>query len=642
MRSHAWFALVLVAELLSTVTGQIPNCTLDIPRTLDTEHDPTSDPGLIKDPKHVLSVVPGHGPTEDSNHYSSLGPSVVSIDCLITENKIWNFSYVKEWMSNNSFGPVHVSITCQSGGCVHLRRPIKANNLETLHIKSCHITGTDDTDFSVQTSRENYTIRHLTIEDSNVVILLSELRAFYMDNYKQNQDVYPCGYPPSLERLTYRNTSQTTLPDIDIPDSELLELEKTIERYNMDKQQCINPNLKYLEFTQNYIISDHKLYEQFLHKYIYPRLKVMNISHLLLSRAPDQLSKFRWDIDFPELELIDLSHNRITTIDFTYPPPKRKHLTVDLSYNQISVLRQPSIQNLRNFYPGVVNLRGNQWVCNCSQQDFVQFLQEEEGPIIDEYAYLGEARCSRPLSRLGQYIKNVEDLCGPRSDTQLSNLVLYVCLPPLILCFFVIIVLVRFRREIRVLVFTRFTSVSTCLFVPVPTSSKSVEKDFDAFVSYSSLDETWVYDLCRRLEESVHKFRLCLHHKHFIPGACISDNIIDSVERSRHTIMVLSPNFLKSEWCILEFRKAFHQSLVENERHLVVVMLEGFDESCVHADLKHFLKTYTYLKTSDFFFWDKLVYALSKNWIDHRKKNPSGSGGDKNASEALLSVAKSE
>ncbi|XP_033750362.1 toll-like receptor 4 [Pecten maximus] len=633
MCTYMWFAVIVLTEHLCTAAvGPIPNCTVVVGSTLDT--DRTLDTG------RTLDIVHGH--TTNSENDNNLNSTVMNVYCLINEGDNWNFSLVREWTAAYGAGPVHVSITCKQGGSVYLRRPIKADHLELLRIHACNIVGMSDTDFSAELQQKNYSIRQLVIEDSVIEVLLTEIWRYYMDDAEKNREIYPCGYPQTLEELTIRNTNFKYIRDMSLTNTKNDELMKKILQYNTRKHQCIYNNLLYLEYSGTSSSSKDELNEQFLYKCIYPSLKVMNISRLLLTRAPEKLSKYLWHIDFPELELIDLSHNRITDIDFASPPPKGKRIAVDLSNNKLSILHRSSIQNVKNFYPGVVNLRGNQWVCNCSQQDFVKFLQEEEGAVIDGYAYLGEAKCSRPVSTLGQYLKNAKNLCGETSDNHLPSLVLYVCLPLLVLCFVVLIVLVRFRREIRVLVFTRFTSVNTCLFVPVPTKSERAEKDFDAFVSYSSLDETWVYDLCRRLEESAHEFRLCLHHKHFVPGACISDNIIDSVERSRHTIMVLSPNFLKSEWCILEFRKAFHQSLMENERHLVVVMLEGFDESSVHSDMKHFLKTYTYLKASDFFFMDKLVYALSKN--RDNTKNTSrhvGSAKDQMASKALISVVKS-
>jgi toll-like receptor 13 len=153
-----------------------------------------------------------------------------------------------------------------------------------------------------------------------------------------------------------------------------------------------------------------------------------------------------------------------------------------------------------------------------------------------------------------------------------------------------------------------------------------LSKEYDAFVSYSALDESWVLGtLCKRLEEHRPPLRLCLHHKHFTLGACISDNIIESVERSRHTIIVLSENFLESEWCLLEFRKAFHQTLLERTRHLIVVLMSNINLDTVEPEMKHFLRTHTYLKRQDFLFWDRLIYAVSDTESQRSdKKTPSG------------------
>lgn len=96
-------------------------------------------------------------------------------------------------------------------------------------------------------------------------------------------------------------------------------------------------------------------------------------------------------------------------------------------------------------------------------------------------------------------------------------------------------------------------------------------------------------------------------------GAAISDNIVKSVEKSRHTILVVSENFLKSEWCLLEFRTALHQSLLERRRHLIIVLLGDVTiTKNFEPELKRCLQTLTYVKANDRWFFDKLLFALSQ------------------------------
>ncbi|XP_035531574.1 toll-like receptor 2 type-2 isoform X2 [Morone saxatilis] len=88
---------------------------------------------------------------------------------------------------------------------------------------------------------------------------------------------------------------------------------------------------------------------------------------------------------------------------------------------------------------------------------------------------------------------------------------------------------------------------------------------FDAFVSYSERDASWVENfLVPELEEpseidedSVNHRRpqpltLCLHKRDFLPGHWIVDNIMSAMERSRRTVFILSENFVQSDWCRYE------------------------------------------------------------------------------------------
>ncbi|PVD23385.1 hypothetical protein C0Q70_16653 [Pomacea canaliculata] len=123
-------------------------------------------------------------------------------------------------------------------------------------------------------------------------------------------------------------------------------------------------------------------------------------------------------------------------------------------------------------------------------------------------------------------------------------------------------------------------------------------KEFDAFVSYKSTarDEKFVLQqLYPRLEKDL-DFKLCLHFRDFPPGETIADNIIHAIENSRRTIMVLSPAYVQSEWCRLEYQKAQHEML-KLKHKIIPVVLEDVDHvSFVDKNLKNILDTVTYIK----------------------------------------------
>lgn len=113
------------------------------------------------------------------------------------------------------------------------------------------------------------------------------------------------------------------------------------------------------------------------------------------------------------------------------------------------------------------------------------------------------------------------------------------------------------------------------------------------------------------LEGEPHKFSLCVHHRDWLPGADIPSQIIQSVEDSKRTVVVLSQNFVKSVWGRAEFRAATAETVRTGLPRVLVIMLHDIETlKDVDPELKAYLATNTYLERGDPLFWEKLSYAL--------------------------------
>ena len=97
----------------------------------------------------------------------------------------------------------------------------------------------------------------------------------------------------------------------------------------------------------------------------------------------------------------------------------------------------------------------------------------------------------------------------------------------------------------------------------------------DAFICYNSNDREWVCgDLLRHLEDNA--VSTILHHRDFLPGSVLEDTIRESVAMSRFVVLVLSPDFLASNWCLLEMHLARSRVTSEGLDVIVPVILREF------------------------------------------------------------------
>ncbi|XP_034005311.1 toll-like receptor 6 [Trematomus bernacchii] len=85
--------------------------------------------------------------------------------------------------------------------------------------------------------------------------------------------------------------------------------------------------------------------------------------------------------------------------------------------------------------------------------------------------------------------------------------------------------------------------------VPVPPTLRDGEC-YHVFISYSSTDCQWTHCLIDQLEAC--GLQVCYHERDFTPGRTVLENMSDCIQESQKVLLVLSPEFVRSRWCLLE------------------------------------------------------------------------------------------
>ena len=102
---------------------------------------------------------------------------------------------------------------------------------------------------------------------------------------------------------------------------------------------------------------------------------------------------------------------------------------------------------------------------------------------------------------------------------------------------------------------------------------KTAKYVYDAFISYSHVDKTWVQErLAPRLEQA--GLRICIDERDFGLGKTIVGEMARAVKESCFTLAILSPAYLTSNFTELERVMARHLGLEKSQRRLLCVMYQ--------------------------------------------------------------------
>lgn len=347
-------------------------------------------------------------------------------------------------------------------------------------------------------------------------------------------------------------------------------------------------------------------------------LQILHLDNNLIK----QLNGFEFE-HLAHLRELYLQNNLISFIGNLTLLPLRSLEILRLDGNRLVTF--PVWQLTLNSYLVEISLGENQWSCRCKfLQELQIWVSDNWHKVIDSDSIWCVSNDTRPPHR--RRVDFNSSVCSDyyAGNSVIQSLIVSDYLPTMIVTFsaFIIVVLLTviafiFREPVKVWLYSRY---GLRLFHFKAASAKYYgedrEKLYDGYVVYSPKDEEFVLQsIVAELEHGSPSFQLCLHYRdlphHAYMQAATSPLVLEAAEASRRVIVVLSRNFLQTEWSRYEFRSALHEALKGRIFKLVLVE-EGsiLPEAELDPDLRPYLKTSARVRWGEKRFWERLRYVM--------------------------------
>ncbi|KAL7289018.1 hypothetical protein TKK_0016975 [Trichogramma kaykai] len=320
-------------------------------------------------------------------------------------------------------------------------------------------------------------------------------------------------------------------------------------------------------------------------------------------------------MEFAPLEALRelyLQNNLLSHVDNRTFEPLRQLEILRLEANRLSTFAL--WQLVENPYLVEVGMAGNAWHCGCAYLERVRHWMLTHREKIADWR---QASCALGMELLaangsspGLGCVALEGLsAGARGragvlDAQLLALSLAAGLL-LVGLLGLVCGALRHRRQLRAWAASR-CGLRACYKTAAAFEDR--EKPFDAYISYSAVDEAFVSRVLVPGLEST--YRLCLHYRDLGAGSSVAEAVAEAADASRRTMLVLSRNFLHGEWSRFEFKLALREALRGRGRNVILILVGGVCPRDLDAELRRRLSSHTVLVWGDKLFWQKLRFAM--------------------------------
>ena len=339
----------------------------------------------------------------------------------------------------------------------------------------------------------------------------------------------------------------------------------------------------------------------------------IELSYNRIQSLPDGIFKSLFS-----LENLTLRSNLLREFNMRIDHMKNLKI-IDLSLNQLSEipkkLRQ-QIDEITQHHEVIVNLTGNPMRCNCENVDFIRWIVQTDAVVL----FGQNDTCQTKLSTSNHFrIDKAPELLlllGSKCRSFTVLIVIMSCLLVSMVCITACGLVYRYRWKLRYLYYmtkSRYKGYST-----VDKKTQEDVYEFDAFVSYADEDRQFALHEILEKVEKASNLKLCFHSRDFIPGFDIAENITNAIHNSRKTVCILSPNYIKSYWCMFELNIGRMESIYSRNGDdvLFLVFYHHVSTSDLPLPVIDLINEKSYIEYpddphGDVVFWRKLQEAIT-------------------------------
>ncbi|KAM4780249.1 toll-like receptor 2 type-2 isoform 2-T4 [Cyanocitta cristata] len=502
--------------------------------------------------------------------------------------------------------------------------------LVELELVDCRLLGTGQWEIQIQ-AKQSQTLRVFTIEKLSIeeFYLFTDLQAveglisLFRRVTVQNTKVFlvPCRISQCLRSLEYLDLSSNLLGDQSLEHSACQGGWPSLQTLNLSRNSLSDLEMtsKSLSHLGNLIVLDisQNNFGEIPDMCEWPKsLKYLNLSSTQIPKVtaciPEMLEVLdvsannlkEFALQLPVLKELYLTKNQLKALPGATPIPNLVALSV--RSNKLNSFSKEEFESFKRME--LLDASDNNFICSC---EFLSFVHHEAGIAQVLVGWPDEYVCDSPLAVRGAQVGAVH---LSLMECHRSLVVSLIC----VLVFLVILLLVAVGYKYHVVWYMRMTW-AWLQAKRKPKRAPPKDVCYDAFVSYSENDSDWVENtMVQELEQACPPFRLCLHKRDFVPGKWIVDNIIDSIEKSRKTLFVLSEHFVQSEWCKYELDFSHFRLFDENNDAAILILLEPIQSKAIpkrFCKLRKIMNTKTYLEwpaseEQQEMFWFNLKIAL--------------------------------
>ncbi|XP_052811458.1 toll-like receptor 4 [Mya arenaria] len=338
---------------------------------------------------------------------------------------------------------------------------------------------------------------------------------------------------------------------------------------------------------------------------------LLSLEHLILARNRIYAIKKDMFSSCKQLQFLDLSDNYLNELDIDVSQLQNIYL-LNLRTNRIQsfpLAVQKGLDTIINHTSLTVNLVDNKLVCSCGNLNFLKWILSSNISFIERASYKCTFINSTSVFIRSEFISDLEMEC----HRYLTVIITCTALASLFLATITAAIGYRYRWHIL------YWYYMAKLKDRAQGGQQNIYErlfEWDAYISYDDEDLHFVAAKMQpELEERLH-YKLHIRERDFVLGETNSLNILNAVQQSKRTLLIISRHFLKNKWCNFEINMAMIEGIKSERGVLILVFLEKIPAAFMPRELAALLKqcpVVDWPQCEDVAeaFWDKLVNYIN-------------------------------